>query len=197
MFDDVFSSTDLSGTPRLKAAEVLGRDLLPLSVWHIWILQGIRSPFAIGGRIEDKDVGMAVAVCSKNRAECVAFLSDEVAVAKEMLQLAELWHSEEDMTPHIAALNSYMEDGMTAPEFWENPGQNPVKDRQRCPSEWHLVSLLLKNNICRTERQAWDYPYARAVCWAAVSAEQQGSRNYIDPIDRKQIDELNHANDPQ
>ena len=100
----------------------------------------------------------------------------------------------DDQQTQSKAMRGYIEHGMSAPEFWTNPDDDPVGDRQRCPGEWHLVLQLIQSGVCKTESEAWDYPYNRAMCWVAVIGETKGSKDYVDKLDREQIDMVNNGN---
>lgn len=91
----------------------------------------------------------------------------------------------------MTAVCEYVNACTTFPEFWSDGKTDPVKDRMRCPFEWHAVAMLLSMRICATEADAWDYPVALAQCWQAVEGERNGSKNYVDPVDRKDFDVLN------
>jgi len=194
MVDDKFMGADdsLCGGP---IATVLGRRLLPMTLWHMWLLRNMENPYAVGGIPQGDDLCEVVLVCSLTRQQFAK------AMRREMTQLTELlvgrWFmlSEEEMQDQSDILHDYLEAQTDTVEFWEDSNSDPVKDRLRCPPEWHLVLTLLRNNVVRDEQEAWDYPYNRAMAWRAVVNEAvHGSRDYVDPLDRKQSEALNNAN---
>ena len=89
----------------------------------------------------------------------------------------------------------YIESQTETPDFWSDTESDTIKNRLRCPPEWHLVLSLLRHGLCQSEDEAWDYPYSRAVCWRAVIGEQvEGSQSYVDPLDRQQMEIVNNGN---
>ena len=191
MVDEVFSSTDISHTCPQSVAQVLGVGLMPVSIWHVWILKALENPFAVGGIPKAQDLAQAVLVCSNDRKSFGEIMSDDDTLTDKIADLAQAWYEVDDISSHIRSFHLYVEQGVSGPEFWEDPKTDAVKDRQRCPVEWHLVYMLLNNKVCHTEEEAWNYPFNRAVCWSAVVGEQNGSRNYIDQVDREQIKKVN------
>lgn len=168
---------------------------MPFSLWHLWFLRSQENPFIIGGRPDPSDFALAVLTCTMTRKQFGENVRDADGLAEKVEALVNSWLEmpAESRSEHLKAFDEYLTAGMTAPEFWEKEGTDDVRDRLRCPPEWHLVIMLLKQKICQTEEEAWDYSYARAVCWRAVIGEQNGGRDYIDPIDRQQIGIVNNG----
>lgn len=194
MKDDVFSAANAPLILLHDPVIVLGRRLLPLSLWHICMLKEQDSPYITGGEVKIQDLAIAVLICSMNRETFSHFMSDEKSMQKAADDMVDSWllKKEGDQRECFATFLAYINASFNAPEFWEEEKSNQIKDRLRCPIEWHLIIMLLKERICNTEEDAWNYSYQRAVCWRAVISEANGSRNYIDPLDRMQIQELNH-----
>lgn len=182
MKDDLFIETDISHTCPHNVAQVWGLSLMPLSLWHLWFLRSQENPFIVGGNPYPSDFALAVLTCSLTRRGLGETINDDVQMAELVSGMVEKWLDmpDEKKSEHLKAFDHYIEEGAKAPEFWENGESDPIKDRLRCPPEWHLVMMLLKNKICQTEEEAWNYSYARAVCWRAVIGEQNGGRDYID-----------------
>jgi hypothetical protein len=191
--DDIFIETDITHTCPHSVAQVWGLSLMPLSIWHLWFLRSQDNPFVVGGSPNADDLAMAVLTCSMTRKEMGQCLDDEIKLAESVSDMVDLWleMSKEQKAEHIKAFDEYIQAGMNAPDFWQSADLDEVKHRLRCPSEWHIVFLLLKNSICKTEEEAWNYPYARAICWRAVIGEQNGNRDYIDPVDRADLKKVN------
>lgn len=187
MIDDIFLGADVITCP-----VILGVRLRPLSIWHVWALRAAESPLINGGKFDIEDVCKAVMLCGMTREDYARQIqSGEIAitlgdVAAEYLQL-----SPEDREIEVANLADYIDQMTQFPEYWQKEKSDPVKDRIRCPTEWHLVSSLLAMSICKDESAAWDYPIARAQCWQAIQGEQAGSKNYMDAKDRADMDQLN------
>lgn len=190
MVDDVFSAADVITCP-----EILGVRLRPLSIWHMWTLKTMESPFVDGGGYDVEDVCKAVMVCGLNKKT-----HDELAATDYGLTAlygeiggAYLELEKDARTEAIKALVEYLDECSNFPEFWEEEKTDATADRIRCPIEWHLVRSILDMRICQTESEAWDYPIARAQCWLAVQGESKGSKSYVDQMDRDAIRQLEEA----
>lgn len=187
MIDSVFSAADVVSCP-----EILGVRLRPFSIWHSWALKSIDSPYVYGGKFDIEDTCQAVMICALTRDEYADLQQTEAltalygTIAGEYLKL-----TDEERQNVVSGFVGYIDACSVFPEFYESEDSDPVKDRLRCPGEWHLVANLLKMRICDSEEAAFDYPVARAQCWQAVAGEQAGSRAYVDQRDRDDFDTLN------
>jgi len=160
----------------------------------MWLLRSIDSPYAVGGVPGPIDFCYALMVCSSTRKEFGQVLAEGPAAVVEKLVGKYFMMSAEQADAEKLVFEEYLERQTLSPEFWSDADSDAVKDRLRCPAEWHLVLSLLRYDVCKTEGDAWDYPYNRAVCWRAVIGEQvDGSRSYVDPLDRSQMEILNHV----
>ena len=190
MTDDVFMAADVCGCP-----ELLGVRLRPLSVWHCWQLRSIESPFFDGGEYGVEDVCKAVMLCSldRNGYSSVASDSNALAALYGFIAAEYIALDKEGREEAVKAFVAYLDACTIAPEYWSADKGDGRADRIRCPFEWHVVAALLKNRICQTEAEAWDYPMQRAQCWQAVIGEQAGSKSYVDAVDRADMAKLNEA----
>lgn len=190
MIDDVFGSADVITCP-----EVLGVRLRPLSIWHVWTLKTIDSPLVVGGKYDLEDVCKAVMICALTRAEYYDMARHQDALTAYYGTIAAAYiELDTEAREHVLSeLGTYIDECTVFPEFWEGEGVDDVRDRIRCPVEWHLVLSLLKNGICHTEEDAWNYPISRAQCWQAVVGEMQGSKAYMDAVDREDIKKLDEV----
>lgn len=195
MKDSKFEGADDSTIADGHIAVCMGRRLLPLSLWHMWLLRSMENPYAVGGIPEGQDLCELVFVCSMTRKGFARATNRHAGQITEQLVGRFFLMDADDRTETVNLIHEYLESQTDVVEFWQAEDSDPIKDRMRCPPEWHLILDLLKARICETEDDAWDYPYARAMAWRAVITESQtGSREYIDPLDREQIDVVNNAN---
>lgn len=156
------------------------------SIWHAWALSIIESPFVKGGPCNHDDLFRALLICSMSRNEYIKICNSETEVDKLIdiaLKYAESEREERDNTKQN--IESYLQDCLVMPDFFSDGSSDPVKDRVRCPIEWHMVFFLVSSRLALTEDEAWDYPYARCQCWQAVKGEQGGSKAYVDKRDRE------------
>lgn len=186
MVDDIFLASDVAGGP-----VILGFRLRPLSIWHVWALSALESPYVLGGNYGVEDVVNCLLFCTQTRESynALALTCMEGAVKGE-IAAAYLEADKDGRFEAEKQLAAYFGDCTVFPEFWQDSKTDPVKDRLRCPGEWHLVATLLQMRICQTETEAWDYPIARARCWQAVESERQGGSSYMDKRDRDDLKQL-------
>ena len=177
--DELFAKTDL---PPIKPGDGL-YPLFPLTVWHVWQLQVLQSPYAIGGPITDKDRLQAVLVLSKTRAELLALYDDEARLEAAIFRLQELFDAAPDKEAYRTYVDAHIAACIDWPEYWQDGKSKPLK----APFAWLTVRNLLHMRVCQTEAEAWDYPAARAMCWQAVEIEANGGRDYIGQEERDQF----------
>jgi len=175
IFDDIFGQAIIPDT-----YEVLGVRLLPLTIYHVYFLKALNNPLVVGGDISIEHYAEIVFVCTRKKNELENIAAGDI----ELLD----WDIVDKPSAITDTLNRYINDGISAPEYWEDGKEN---DRLRTPIEWNIVYSLLESRICNTEEDAWNYSLSKALCWIAVKAERNGSNKYIDPIDRKDMDSLN------
>ena len=190
MTDDVFMAADNCAFP-----EILGVRMRPLSVWHWWPLRSLESPFFDGGEYGIEDVCKAVMLCSLDSSGYSRIASDPNALAAlyGFIAAEYIGLDKEGREDAVKAFVEYLDACTVAPEYWSDDKGDGKADRIRCPVEWHIVVSLLKNRICQTEAEAWDYPMQRAQCWQAVIGEQAGSKAYVDAKDRADMKKLNEV----
>jgi len=184
MIDGVFLANDIAAGP-----SILGLRLYPFSIWHSWALKAMESPFVCGGDFDIESFCDSILICTLRKEDHDAIIrSSHLAVYKGgQIAPAILSASQEEREEAVIQFIEYIQDCTEFPDFWEGSDLDPIKDRIRCPTEWHLVAALLRMRICQTESEAWNYPAARAHCWLAVEGERKGSKSYVDPRDRADI----------
>jgi hypothetical protein len=187
--DDVFLSADVTAGP-----EIMGLQLRPLSVWHVWALSAMDSPYIIGGDLTVEAICRALMICTQTRAGFAELINTDAHILL-LGDIAGIYlaATPEERADAQQAFAEYIDACTVFPEFWEDGKTDAVKDRLRCPVEWHIVAALVRMGIVRTEDQAWDYPIARARCWGAVEAERNGNNKYVDQRDRADMEKLNHG----
>lgn len=192
MIDDIFLAAD-GPAPQ----SILGVLVRPLSIWHVWALKASDSAFLRATTHTRDDVVRLLFVCSLTRAD-YARLNQEPAASELYaagIALKVLRATEDE---HLAALESikdYFDAGTNIPEFWAREKSDPVKDRLRCPVEWHLAALMVEMGVSANIADAWDVPLVEAKCWQAVYSERNGSRDYVDQKDRNDFQKSKEAGD--
>lgn len=191
MSDTKFMAADTSTLHSREVANAFGVKLRPFTLWHMWMLRSMENPYAVGGTLTPEAIFEALSVCSMTRTGFATAVNRHIELVTAKYAIKYVSMSHEDRQRELEVISEYFKSQCDSVEFWEQEDYDPIKDRTRCPMEWHLVLKLLQNNICMTEDEAWNYPYARSMAWFAVINEQEGSRNYIDETDRQQIDMVN------
>jgi hypothetical protein len=185
--DSLFYATDL---PKCKPGEAVLYPLPTLSLWHVWQLQVLDSPYAVGGNLNQFSRLQAAIVALNTRRQWLS-RSDSGALDAQMKAIAERYAllSPAEKQAYREYVDAHMTHCLKWPEYWQDGKSTPLK----CPFVWHAVRNLLAMRICQTEAEAWDYPAARAMCWLAVENETQGGKNYISQAERDTAEALNHG----
>jgi len=186
--DSLFSATDL---PRIKPGEAGLYPLPPLSLWHVWQLQVLESPYALGGSLTPYSRIQASIVTTNTRRQWLA-KCDSGALDEQMQRFAQLYAAltMEEQDAYRAYVDAHMAYCLKWPEYWQDgKSSGPLK----CPFVWLAVRNLLAMRVCQTEAEAWDYPAARAMCWLAVENEANGGKNYVSQDERDAAEGLNNG----
>ena len=172
----------------VQPPEVIGRQLRPLSAWHIAALMILDSPFAKARAVvTSADLVIAVWVCSLRFEDGAAqlFPSPPEDVITE-------WGRDFDFESELAAFQLYLDDYLDLPGVWMPDGGGRESG---IPSPFHCVATVLCHMHGITEARAWDMPfnllvsYKSAIAeesgWEVVNERQQGLLALADELNRK------------
>ena len=158
--------------PFLKALfvqppEVLGRQLLPLSAYHVAALMLLDSPFTQrGATATPEDLTVAVWVCSHGYKTGPASLFP-VPPQEEIAK----WGHSFDFAAELADFDTYLQDYMDLPEVWTDSENS--KD-SGMPSPFHAVATVMRHMPTITEERAWDMPFSLLACYKCAIGEEHG-----------------------
>lgn len=168
---------------------IYGRQLLPFSLSHSLMLDGLASPYWRGGNATADDLCAAIDVCSRNWRENAVWLahSDNPRVRRSLSALKTaarlLGHEKAD-----AAFRAYINDHMDfPPREVRGPGRQMAS-----PWQWRVASWLLRGGM--SEDEIWNMPCARAVAYLDASNESEGDDSLVDEADASVADMIARAN---
>jgi hypothetical protein len=184
--DETFVSTDL---PRFTPGEGGLIPLSPLTLWHVWQLQVLANPYAVGGPLTDFARVQAAFITLYTREEWLELFRDEEG-EQAMTEFCNAFFAlpEAEKAAYRAYIDAHISASLKWPEYWQDGQQGKSL---KCPFVWHAVRNLLSMRVAHTESAAWDYNAARAMCWTAVENESQGGKNYISQEERDIAAKLN------
>lgn len=143
---------------------ICGVALQPPSIWHVWLLEFVRSPYV--GAAEDgtaADLALALHLCAF-RAESPRTVG-EISFQFDPLLIAKI--EEFGIRQTSLAFQNYLRDHLAFPKCWEKEGSRPVKS----PVCLYLVAVLMRCGRMDHDA-AWAMPfgYARHLCLALAEA---------------------------
>lgn len=160
---------------------VLGKQLLPLSVLHVLMLDAIDSPFMRGGSFDAGDLIIAVHLCGLKWVDREQFFVDAKA--------ARAWGKSQrknQMDDESAKFVDYISESWKIPETWKTGKGQSAKAN----GAYHLAVFGMRQ-LGMSEAEAWDCPVARLVCYRETYAEQEtGESDLITDDERTGLEVL-------
>jgi hypothetical protein len=151
--------------------EIAGFRLQAFSLWHSWVLYGIRSPYRLGGEPTIEDTALALLVCSADMATTGAvlnrWLKSRIFRARVYARLMTSRHA-----TLSAKLDRHIESYMASPHTLRriSGGQSGTMRQCGSPPEWNAARVLMCD-FGLSEAAAWNMSYCRAACYKAVHDE--------------------------
>jgi len=174
----------------LKPPKIFGKQLQPLSIFHVIILSAFDNPFIVGGRTETKDLLLALLVCMDQYDPETRNLLPTLAKFDKGKFL--IWKLSLYLRNHEDAMDSfeeYISDYCDAPEYWSAGGE-----ASRVFWAFNLLSCLMSSLPAYNAKQIWNMPLTEALCHKARLNEENGAK-LVDQEEmkkaREQIDLLN------
>lgn len=163
----------------VQPPRVLGRQLKPLSAYHLAALMLLDSPFTTGGEPGIDDLVLAVWVCSHDSVTGPLSLFGESANADDRNPPAiEAWGKsvadaggveQRDFEWFIQYLNDYLVFG----DVWQRDGGGGRESA--VPAPFNCVSAVLAGMSGISRREAWDMPISELVGYKLALAEMNGA----------------------
>ena len=148
---------------------VLGRRLLPLSLWHLLQLEIAGSPYFSGATFPGpKDLRLAVAVCTTPFPRL-----PDLSGKKLVRDWLKSWRC--DFLTETAKFRTYLEDFNALPQLWQEE-KKPGKGRAPVGLPW---ALAIVSGICGSTgwsaETAWNLPVGQAYWYHIAFAMQKGA----------------------
>lgn len=123
--------------------KVYGYNLLPLSLFHLSLLEHYKSPLFVGGKLKAQDINLAACICSsKNMDELNKKLGSKI---KPLLSYFY------KPVKELRKWESYYADVMSFPEMLDGDGKGKVSPLP--------LSLTLAGNLIKNTGWQWDYVF--------------------------------------
>ena len=153
---------------------VLGRQLMPFSLSHVFLLGGLGNGFVTTGNGTRSELFTAAMVCSRTHSENARALFG--GRGPSLLRLvAWSWRwPDRKIEPERETFKAYLSDYCTIPEHWHGEGSGNFQ----CPWQFHFVLWLTQHFKC-TREQAWNEPVALTRCYYDTWAETQGDKSVV------------------
>lgn len=148
---------------------VLGRRLLPLSLWHLTQLEIAGSPYFIGRSFPmAKDLRLAVTVCTTPFPRLPDLSGRRLA-----WDWLRSWRC--DFLRETAKFRAYLDDFNALPQIWKKPETGKSSGRQPASLPW---ALAVVSGICSSTGwsagTAWNLPVGQAYWYHVAFAMQKG-----------------------
>lgn len=148
---------------------VLGRRLLPLSLWHLQQLEIAGSPYFVGGAFpQARDLRLAVAVCTTPFPRLPDLSGKRLA-----WDWLKSWRC--DFLTETAKFRAYLDDFNALPQLWRQEEKRNPGAREPVGLPWALAIVA---GICGSTgwsaETAWNLPVGQAYWYHVAFAMQRG-----------------------
>lgn len=165
---------------------VLGRQLLPLSLSHVFLLRGLGNRFVTEGDGERTDLFTAVMVCSRTHQDNARRLFGNGGLSVAGMLWWSLRWPESKMPEEKRTFRTYLSDYCTTPERWESGEGKSF----RAPWQFHFVHVLTRYYGMNPD-DAWNTPVSLARCYYDVWAETEGDESLVSEREKAVIEMVN------
>lgn len=177
---DCYASLILAECPT-----VLGRRMLPFSLWHSFALDAFNSPLMSDAEVAADDVVFAAWICSRGHADAVDVLrSNRDRIAAE----CEEWGRSVGMDECLGAAPVMLR---YIAEFSKIPPRHGATG-EPLPIPWQLACfyrLSAGRYDAQTAASIWDMPLNMAVALMVCRAVESGDQSYVDESTERAIEE--------
>lgn len=163
---------------------VLGRRLLPLSLWHLLMLEIGQSPYFAGGYPTPKDLRLAVTICTTPFPR-LPDLSGRRLIRDWLRSWRCLFPVE------ATKFRGYLEDFNAAPMLWTKEGKEKPKGPAPVPLPFALevATTLIGHGFA--EDRVWTMPAGLAQWYYVAACKAKGCEvNLVSPGEQKAIAEM-------
>ena len=168
----------------------MGKSLLPLTLGHLFILDIVKSPFAIGGDIGIDDLLTAIFICSNDWKSNVDYLNNQkemayqIALWSKQLYTKKLFHKKPSVNfeYELAIFRQYINYFSVFPRRWETEG---MKKPSKLP--WQ-VSVMFMLTPKWNEQDLWNMPITKVMALVACYETSQGDNNLASEAEAELLD---------
>lgn len=165
----------------VKPIRIMGRELLPFSIVHHYVLRKLNSPFLCGGQLAPPELFSAINICSMtyDQLKRTNIGTYGISVWKNR-RWAKSWARKLKGNYDVAyeSVNTWISDNTRQPEHRISKSSSAYN--VNVPIEYHLVRVLMAGNVSGC---LWDYPYLLAICHAEAVAESNGVDTLVSESD--------------
>lgn len=160
---------------------VLGRRLRPFSLWHLFLLQTLDSPYLTGGTraVEPFDLKTAVGVCSLR--------FDETKVRRPWGP--GVWwscRSQSRFSEESNKLISFIGDYLQRPDFNViTPDNAKTQTPRGQPPDVLQIAWDLMSGMGCSERYAWEMPLGKAYWYQSMHIKDKHDTDFMTPEERE------------
>ena len=153
---------------------VLGRQLMPFSLSHVFLLGGLGNGFVTTGNGTRSELFTAAMVCSRTHSENARALFGGRGPSLLRLMAWSLRWPDRKIEAEREAFKAYLSDYCTVPEHWQADEGRGFQ----CPWQFHFV-MTLTRYFGSTLEAAWNTPVALARCYYDAWAESEGDKSLV------------------
>ena len=170
-----------------RPKNVLGIDLVPLTLGHVYILYAVDSPFVTGEPYAKDDFIFAVYLCSRDWRESIGLIQliDKTGLPDDDFVK---WSNTLNLYDESAkeSLADYFSDYLKSPErFQKGDGNSTIKS----PRVFY-TAISLMHYLRLSEDQAWNMPVVKALSYLATMGEILGDTDLISDLEAQLINKL-------
>lgn len=182
--DRTFAAAYIDNNIRHK---IFGRTLRPFSLWHLFLLQVIESPFVTQADITLHDLKNAIAICTLRYRN-----------SKIRRPLFPLKVNQKTLVKKVEQFVNYTNDYLSRPEFSIVPWKIDEPQYVGLPVTDAPPIFITAFNACAvthlTINEIWNLPIGEVYVAEAMHLRMQGNRlNFMDEAERKFQEEMKAA----
>lgn len=163
----------------VQPPQILGRQLLPFSHGHFFVLGAMESPYVKGGSVTNDDLVSAVFICSHTFEENQALLFSDHKYEKQVgawarkLKKFSFYEAREQFVDYYDVFTN-------VPDHWISQDNK----RPKAAYEFTVVTGLVSSGVC-TLSEAWNMGFSLARCYYSAVAESNGDDSLLSEDEKK------------
>lgn len=173
----------------VRPPKICGRQLLPFSLAHEYILRRLGSPFVCtgGDPVRREDVLLAVAVCSRTLAQNRELIAAGLGTARRLCAWGLDWRRV-DVETAASSLRTYIDDYSEAPPHKTMERTDGKRRTIGAPIAFHVVRVLCRRFNCSLD-EAWNMGKGYALALWDTENEANGDETLLSEAEQY-VDDL-------